>query len=258
MNWSKQTDKPLFEDILWSRPENRRHAGKLLVIGGHAQNFSAVSEAYAAAGQAGAGTVRVIVPDKLRPMLSKLFMEAEYAASNEIGSFSRKALAELLDTADWADAVLLAGDFGKNSETTALLESFALRYQGLLCLAGDSLEHFTSKQSRQLISSRADTILVGNVSRLQKLATPHLIKQSADFLKLIDQISDWSSAISPGIATWSHDKVICAVGDRLSSTSLRPQESALSAYTAVWSLQHPGKSFEALTTAAYALARSSQ
>src|SRR5579884_1402879 len=141
MNWLKQADEPLFPDILWSRPENRRHAGKLLIIGGHSQSFSAVSEAYAAARLAGAGTVRVIVPDKLRPMLSTIFPEAEYGASTDIGSFSRQAMAEVLDAADWADGVLLAGDFGRNSETAVLLENIVSRYKGLLCLAGDSVDN---------------------------------------------------------------------------------------------------------------------
>ena len=48
--WHKQTvEKPLFPDILWSRPQNKRQAGKLLIVGGHAESFAAVGEAYAAA-----------------------------------------------------------------------------------------------------------------------------------------------------------------------------------------------------------------
>ena len=200
MNWSKQTDQPLFPDVLWSRPENRRHAGKLLIIGGHAQSFSVVSEAYSTAGQAGAGTVRVIVPDKLRPMLSKIFMEAEYAASNDIGSFSQKALAELLDTSDWSDGVLLAGDFGKNSETAVLIEDFARRYKGNLCIAGDAVEFFMSKDAKESIFERPLTYLVASVAQLQKIASPRLIQQNADFTKIIEQISDWAADTDLGVS----------------------------------------------------------
>src|SRR5437868_284792 len=123
-NWLRQNREPLFPNILWSRPENKRYAGKLLIIGGHKQSFNDVSAAYSAALKAGIGTVRVILPDSLQKMLAKVFPEAEYAASTPIGSFSRQALGSLLDAADWADGVLLAGDLGRNSETAILLEAF--------------------------------------------------------------------------------------------------------------------------------------
>src|SRR5512146_3316650 len=142
MNWLKQTDEPLFPDILWARPENKRHAGKLLIIGGHSQNFSAVSRAYAAAHKAGAGTIRVLLPLSLQKMLAKAFPEAEFADITGIGSFSRAALGLFLELSDWADAVLLAGEFGRNSETAVLLESYVNKYSGSLTLTGDSLDYF--------------------------------------------------------------------------------------------------------------------
>jgi NAD(P)H-hydrate repair Nnr-like enzyme with NAD(P)H-hydrate dehydratase domain len=252
MNWSKQTDEPLFPDVLWSRPENRRHAGKLLIIGGHAQNFSTVSDAYGAAGQAGAGTIRIIVPDKLRPMLSKVFMEAEYAASNEIGSFSQKAIAELLDTSEWADSVLLAGEFGKNSETAILIEDFISRYQGCLCVAGDTVDFFMSKSAKELIFNRPKTVLVASIAQLQKIASPKLIQQKADFIKIIEQVSDWAARTELGIVSWHSDKIISAYKDDISTTSAKAiKETDLAAYASVWTLQQPGKTFEALTTAVW-------
>jgi len=252
MNWLKQADEPLFPDILWSRPENRRHAGKLLIIGGHSQSFSAVSEAYAAARLAGAGTVRVIVPDKLRPMLSTIFPEAEYGASTDIGSFSRQAMAEVLDAADWADGVLLAGDFGRNSETAVLLENIVSRYKGLLCLAGDSVDNFLSKELRQQLATRPDTIVVADPGHLQKLALPHLIKQSSDFTKFIEQVSSWAEKTKMGIATWHSGKVIAVYQDNLSSTPCnRLNEAELAAYVSVWTMQQATRPFESLTTAVY-------
>jgi len=252
MNWLKQTDQPAFPDVLWSRPENRRQAGKLLIIGGHAQNFSAVSDAYGAAGHAGAGTVRIIVPDKLRPMLSKIFMEAEYAASNDIGSFSQKALAELLDTSDWADSVLLAGEFGKNSETAILIEDFVSHYQGGLCVAGDAVDFFMSKSAKELITNRPKTVLVAGIAQLQKLASPQLIQQSADFIKIIEQVSDWAAGTELGIVSWHSNKIITAYNGDVSSTSATIiKETDLAAYASVWTLQQPGKTFQALTTAAW-------
>ena len=54
--WHIQTtEKPLFPDIEWNRPEQRAHAGKLVIIGGNKLGFTAISEAYAVAEKLGAG-----------------------------------------------------------------------------------------------------------------------------------------------------------------------------------------------------------
>jgi NAD(P)H-hydrate repair Nnr-like enzyme with NAD(P)H-hydrate dehydratase domain len=252
MNWSKQTpDKPLFPDVLWSRPENRRHAGKLLIIGGHKQEFNIVSEAYTAALKAGAGTVRVILPDSLQKMLHKLFPETEYAASTPIGSFSRQALGTLLDAADWADAVFLAGDLGRNSETAVLLEGFVEKYRGKLAMAGDSTDYFLNQKDR--ITSRNGTLLIANLGQLQKLAAPALIQQNSDFIKAIEQVSDWASQTLLSIVTIHSDKAIVAVKQQISTSPVKisTPDAALAAYTTVWWLQQPERPFEALTTAVY-------
>lgn len=251
MNWLRQTDDPLFPDILWSRPENRRHAGKLLIIGGHGQSFGAVSAAYSAAMEAGIGTTRVIVPDSLRKTLSQVFPEAEYAPSTPIGSFSRKALADLLDPTDWADGVLLAGDFGRNSETAVLLEAFIQKYAGPLTLAGDTIDYFLEQPS--VLVQRDKTTLIASLKQLQKLASPHLIEQRADLIKVVDQVSSWIADTAIGCATAHSGQIITAVSDQISTTPAKIDEPdiKLAASASVWQLQQPEKSFEALTTAAY-------
>ena len=70
MYWLRQEQsKPLFPELEWSRPENRLAAGKLLVAGGNAHGFAAPAEAYTAAVKAGAGTVRVLLPDAIRKIV---------------------------------------------------------------------------------------------------------------------------------------------------------------------------------------------
>jgi hypothetical protein len=255
-SWLKQTaDKPLFPDVLWSRPENRRHAGKLLIVGGHQQNFSAVSDAYSAAAAAGAGTIRVILPDKLEKMLSKVFAEAEFAPSTQIGSFSRSALENLLDAAQWADAVLLAGDFGRNSEMAILLESFAGKYGGQLAVAGDAADYFLNQPAK--ITDRDKTLIIIGLDRLQKLASPALIQQNADFMKVINQLADWSAGCKAGIVTIHSNQIVVAYKQQVSTTPVKqePDMSALAAYTTVWWLQQPEKPFEALSTGIYCLSQ---
>jgi len=69
-NWLRQTpDKAAFADLLWSQPQNKRSAGKLLIVGGNLHSFTAVSQSYASATKAGAGSVRVLLPDALQKSL---------------------------------------------------------------------------------------------------------------------------------------------------------------------------------------------
>jgi NAD(P)H-hydrate repair Nnr-like enzyme with NAD(P)H-hydrate dehydratase domain len=252
MNWLKQApDKPLFPDVLWSRPENRRHAGKLLIIGGHKQAFNEVSAAYSAALKAGIGTARVILPDCLQKMLHKLFAEAEYAASTPIGSFSRQALGTLLDAAQWADAVLLAGDFGKNSETAILLESFIEKYAGKLALAGDSLDYFLAQSAK--LAKRPQTLIIANIAQIQKLAAPSLIQQNADFIKVVEQVSDWISKTDLAAVTIHSNQAIIAADQQISTSPVKisTPDVNLAAYATVWYLQQPERAFEALTSAIF-------
>jgi ADP-dependent NAD(P)H-hydrate dehydratase / NAD(P)H-hydrate epimerase len=250
-SWLRQTKGPLFPDISWSRPENKRYAGKLLIIGGHKQSFNEVSVAYSAALKAGVGNVRVVLPDSLQKMLAKVFPEAEYAASTPIGSFSRQALGTLLDAGEWADAILLAGDLGKNSETAILLESLVEKCGSKLILTGDSIDYFLNQPSS--LNARAQTLLIASLSQLQKLAVPALIQQTADFIKVIEQVSSWADSTNLSVVTLHSNQAIVVAEQRVSATPLElsTPNVTLAAYATVWWLQQPTRPFEALTTAIY-------
>jgi len=254
INWFKQApDKPLFEDILWSRPENRMHAGKLLVIGGNKHLVAAPGIAYSASGKAGIGTARALLPDSTKRMIGKVFPEAEFAPSTPSGSFAREALDHFLDLANWADGVLLAGDFGRNSETAILLESFAQKYSGQLTVAGDAVDYFLSKKS--LLFERENTLAVINFGKLQKLAQNNRpqppIKYEMNMHQLVEILQEWKI----NLITNHADMFVAATADGKVSTSKMSQDLnwqvELPAYAATWWLQQSAKTFEALTTAIY-------
>jgi len=73
----------------------------------------------------------------------------------------------MLDLAQWADAGLLAGGMGRNSETAATLEDFTRTFKGLLIVAHDSVDYFV--KTPQLLCSRPDTIIVCSIAQLQKI-----------------------------------------------------------------------------------------
>lgn len=255
--WHKQTtDKPLFEDLLWGRPENKRHAGKLLIIGGNLHGFAAVGEAYAETSKAGIGTARVLLPQALQKTVGPVLENAEFAPSNASGSFSQQALSEWVAHSGWADGVLVAGDLGRNSETAIVLERFIDSYRGQLTLTKDAPDYFASGILSQKIASRADTTLALSFALLQKLFT-HVgfapITFAMPMQKLIETLHEFTLKYPVSIVTLKNETIYAACQGQVSTTQTKTEEEIwrvrTAAHTATWQLQNPTNTFKALTTA---------
>jgi ADP-dependent NAD(P)H-hydrate dehydratase / NAD(P)H-hydrate epimerase len=254
--WLRQEPgKALFPQLEWSRPENRTQAGKLLIVGGNLHGFAAPAEAYGAAAKAGIGTARVLLPDALQKTVGRVLENGEFAPSTPSGSFSQKALNELLLQAHWADAALFAGDLGRNSETAILLEKFLAKYSLPVTLTKDAVDYVTA--APQLALKRPDTLLVLSLSQLQRLATaarsPRAVTFSMDLLHLVEWLHDFTTAHKPHIVVKHLDHLLAAVNGRVCTTKLAEDRKIwrveTAAQAAVWWLQHPSKPFEALATA---------
>jgi len=252
--WHRQTaDKPLFPDLIWSRPEHRSAAGKLLVIGGNAFGFAAPGTAFAEANKAGAGEVRVLLPDRLRQTVGAV-LAAEFAPSNPSGSFSQQAFAGLLAESAWADSVLLAGDIGRNAETAILLEKFVGQYRGQLTITKDAADYFTA--APLILLNRPETTLVVSFAQLQKLATnahfSRVFTFSMDLVRLVEALHEFTVKYPTNIIVKHLQNIFVAVNGQVSTTKLDEDTDVwrvkTAAHAAVWWLQNPGKPFEALTT----------
>lgn len=254
--WQKQKmSKPLFPDLLWSRPENRAAAGKLLIIGGNLHGFAVPAEAYAQALKAGVGIAKVLLPDATKRLIGPIMETGEFAPSTPSGSFSKQALADFLDHGSWADGVLLAGELGRNSETAILLEQFIDKYIGQLTLTRDAVDYFKNLGSKLL--SRPKTTLVLSLAQLQKLVvslrSPQPITLGMDLIKLVEILHDLSFRYSCNLIVKQYDQIIVACGGSVSSTKLPDDRLIWRVHTAsnasVWWLQNPARPFEALTSA---------
>lgn len=242
--WQKQGDEPLFPDLQWSRPENKRAAGKLLIIGGNLHNFSAPGAAYNAAISAGIGTAKVLLPEGLRKTIGAVLENCEFAPMNKSGSFSKAALAEWLDWARWADAVLLAGDVGRNSETAIVLEAFVTSYKGPLIVTQDCLDQLQTSSAD--IYARPDTTIVASFGQLQKKWP---VQYRLPLQRNIELIHEMSQKVPASIITKHNDNLIVAFKGRISTTpNTQPiWRVETAAKAATWWLQNPTKQFEALT-----------
>jgi NAD(P)H-hydrate repair Nnr-like enzyme with NAD(P)H-hydrate dehydratase domain len=253
--WHKQGGEPLFTDLLWSRPENKQQAGKLLIIGGNAHGFAAPAQAYQAAEAAGVGSARVILPDALQKTVGTFLENAFFVPSTPSGSFARQALGELLDQAGWADAVLLAGELGRNSETAILLEAFVEKTAMPLVITRDAVDYFASIPLKLL--ARPHTTVVLSIAQLQKLCQnakfPQVITFGMDLIKLVNALHQLTTQYPANIIVKHLQNILVASRGQVSTTRLQNDQEVWRVQTAatacVWQLQNPTKPFQALTTA---------
>jgi len=251
--WLKQTsDKPLFPELLWSRPENKQTAGKLLIIGGNQHGFVSPGAAFRAAEAGGIGQIRLLLPDSLRPYVGKHFDGGELAPSTPSGSFAKAALAMFLDSADWADGVLLAGDLGHNSETAIVLEAFLNKYKGQLTLTGDAIDYFLASDS--MLLRRPNSLLVPSFVQLQKLiASTNFTKALTSNMAvniLVDDLHQFTLDKEAAILTEHNGQLLTAYNSQVCTTKSNDNNdlTAISAKAAVWWLQNPGKTLAAIST----------
>ncbi len=250
--WLKQGSSPLFPDILWSRPESKMGAGKLAIIGGNLHGFSAPGNAYNVSLQAGAGAVRVLMPEALRKIVKNFLPEADYAPATPSGSFAKSALDEMLGLAQWAECCLVAGDVGRNSETAMVLEAFVKHYIGPLVLTHDAADYF--RESPSTVVDRADTLLVISLAQLQKIFihTPTItpITYSMSSPQLAEALHVYTTEHPVFMMTKHNDLIFLACNGQVSTTKHEEKiwRVAHASKASVFWLQNLNQPFEAVTT----------
>ena len=218
--WQKQTEKTLFPEIEWNKPEQKSQAGKLVIIGGNKLGFSAVGTNYAKAEQMGAGEVKVILPDVLKksvPMTDGVF----FAESNASGGFSKNAIGELKAMNTWADVAILIGDLGKNSETAIAMEEL-VQNGGRMIVTRDSVDLLINTAGK--LVEREDTIVVATFAQLQKLFRsvyyPKVLTFSMQLMNLVEAMHKFTITYPVTIASFHQENFVVSQGGRVVTTPI--------------------------------------
>lgn len=253
----QQTNQALFDDLLWSKPEQKSAAGKLAIIGGNIHGFNSVSAIYNAAIKSGIGTVRTLLPDSLSKTVRKIWPECEFGPSTKSGSFSTKALDEWLAMSQWADGTIISGDIGHNSETTILLEKFIDLNKQQLTLVGDSVSVLTATPINLLENEHI--LLVVDLSQLQKLLIairyPTAVKSTMTIYQITELLHSLTFGYSCAIGLMFEQYILLSINGQVSSTPITKAITVLdlAAVGSVWRLQQPAKAYESITTGIYDL-----
>lgn len=211
--WQKQAaSNPLFPDIEWNKPEQRARAGKLGIVGGNKLGFSAVAESYSTALEAGAGEVRILLPDDLKKQVPKTITDIAYAPSTQSGGLAKDALAELQALDGWADELLFIGDAGRNSETAILYEQFIKKSHKPIVLTRDAIDLI--KHDAHLLVERKKTVVVGSFAQVQKLFRavyyPKMLTFSMQLSQLVEALHKFTITHPMTIVTLHSDQIVIA------------------------------------------------
>jgi hypothetical protein len=248
--WKKQGLKPLFGEIDTERPDQKRFAGKLLIIGGNKGAFFAVANAMNEAHQMRVGEVRAIMPSSLKNQVPST-PEVYFAEAEKSGAFGRNALNDLLIQAEWAEAIVLIGDMGKNAETTMVFAEFMKHCDKPLFITRDAVDAVTPDVMNWAVAREGETSLLLTMPQLQKLLRtlyyPKVITLSMPTNQLIEALHKFTVSYELSIATFHNNQIIVAqhgevVSEEIRDTSWTPitlWSGALSIHEAVLRLWNP-------------------
>lgn len=253
--WHQQsTDKPLYPDIEWAKPEQKSMAGRLGIIGGNKLGFAGVAESYQTALKTGVGEVRVLLPDALKKSIPPIMTDVVYGSTNPSGGLSAEAMSEMTAIGNWATGILLIGDAGQNSETAILYEKFVRNYTGPLIIARDAIDLL--KVSSQSLADRPNTLLFMSFAQIQKLFQtiyyPIVLTFSMQLSNLVQAIHKFTITYPVTIAVFHNETILVASGGEVTSTPYpNPMDiwrGTVATKSAVYWLWSPSKPLEAITT----------
>ncbi len=257
--WQKQTaSKPLYPDIEWNKPEQRTRAGKLAIVGGNKLSFVAVATAYSEATEVGAGQVRVVLPDALKPVIPPTILDTVFTASTPSGGMSKEDYGTVLAATEWADHTLCIGDAGRNSET-AIVYEMLLGSSKPLTITRDAVDLL--RNSPQVLVERPNTTLVMSFAQLQKLFQvlyyPKMLSFSMQLNLLVDTLHKFTVSYPVMVVTYHQNQLLIAKDGQVVTQEfdepMKIWRGTVATSIATYLLWSPGKPFESATSAIFHL-----
>jgi NAD(P)H-hydrate repair Nnr-like enzyme with NAD(P)H-hydrate dehydratase domain len=255
-NWLKQTvEAPLYDKLLWSRPENKLRSGRILVIGGSSHGFSKTVNSYERLLAAGIGQVTILLPKSVQKLLGHISDDVIYCPNTDSGSFSSEALSDMLDFSNTSDGIFLSGELSNNSQTLVVIEKLVSRTSKPIIITDDSIDlalHFDPD-----LINRDNMIFAGTLDKVQKLliklkSTQSLTSNLA-LSNLVEVLQNFTTGKRLAIVTIHQDYVIVAREGQVVTTKIELSKSEsinrLIYQSACWIIQNPNNKFEALSCA---------
>src|ERR1700683_256876 len=209
--FTTQNDAPLFPNVLFNRPVTRHAAGRMLLVGGHAHEFSLPPAIHQLAMAAGIGECNVVLPDTLASLLSGA-PGTLFAAANPSGALSREALGRILELAEDADAVAVGASLSNNSDTAMLIERLITGIERPLIAFDDALT--ATQHNAGTVTGNPDALVILTMTEVFKLAgrlgIAINIRRGAGLINKLEIIQDLKAATQCQFAVYGSEIIVAA------------------------------------------------
>jgi NAD(P)H-hydrate repair Nnr-like enzyme with NAD(P)H-hydrate dehydratase domain len=258
----QQDGAPLYPKILYNRPVTRQGAGRLLIVGGYASEFSLPTTMHQLALAAGLGECQVVLPDSLARVVGGA-PDTLFVPSSPSGSLGTEALGRIVSLAEEADAVAIGASLSNNSHTSILVERLLQEVERPVIAFADALPAL--QHHVQLVTDREDCLVIITMPEVFKLAgqlgVAIAIRRDGGLMNKLEIIRDLAAASRCHYVVYGSE-IVVAAGDELIVTPVNYRLSLIpAAYYSVMStswLQNPGRRREGLATGAYLLREASR
>jgi NAD(P)H-hydrate repair Nnr-like enzyme with NAD(P)H-hydrate dehydratase domain len=258
----RQDGPPLYPNVLFNRPVTRHGAGRLVIAGGYATEFSLPTAIHQLALAAGLGECQVILPDSLARLVGGA-PDTLFVPSSPSGSLGTEALGRIVELAEEADALALGASLSGHSHTSMLMERVVQAVARPIVAFADvlgSLQHHV-----RLLTDRTDCLLIVTMPEVFKLAgqlgIPIAIRRDGGLMNKLEIVHDLAAASACHYVVYGSEIIVAAGGD-LIVTPVNYRLSLLpAAYYGVMAtgwLQNSSRRREGLATSAYLLREASR
>lgn len=259
LEFLKQTDRPLYPKVLYNRPVTRHGAGRMLIVGGHAGEFSLPTSIYSFAMASGIGEVTAVLPDNLAKLLGGA-PGTVFASSNASGSLDQTALGRIIELSEDMDAIAIGASLSNNSSTSMLVERLITELDRPLILFEEALP--AMRQSVNAITGRAQTLIILTLPEVFKLCgalgIPIQIRKDGGLLNKLEIVQNLAIESQCTYAVYGPE-IIVADSTSLTVTPIPYQLSLTPALfhgvlSTFW-IQNTQNALAGLTTGAYLISR---
>jgi NAD(P)H-hydrate repair Nnr-like enzyme with NAD(P)H-hydrate dehydratase domain len=257
----RQDGEPLHPKILYNRPVTRHGAGRLLVVGGHAGEFSTPTAIHQLATAAGIGECSVVLPENLAKLLGGA-PGTYFVPASTSGSLGREALGRILELSEEADAVALGASLSNNSNTAMLIERLVGELIRPVIIFADALtalqHHITT------ITDNPDALVILTMTEVFKLCgqlgIAINIRPNAGLINKLEIIQDLKAASRCSYIVYSTEIVVAADAELVVTPinyRLALTPAIFYAVLSTFWLQNPTQRAAGLATGAYVIREAS-
>ena len=251
MEYFKKIEKNPYKDLYWNVPDGQQK-GEVAVVGGNAQNFRApVKTAEFLLGNFPLKTVRVVLPETLKPKLPPL-PDAVFLKDTAGGSFADSE--GLLKAIEATDFGLIVGDLSKNSVTEKEIAKACEKSKKPLLITRDGVDIMAGQEK---VLMKDDLILMGSLVQWQKIFKgvyyPKVLLASQSLVQVSEAFHKFTLSYPVNVVTFHDGQILIAKNGKVVAVPLVKTtysvltiwNGELAARILALNLYNPGKFIEA-------------